>query len=249
MRAILTYHSIDDSGSVISTPLDVFREHVDWLARSGVEALPLDALLARPTSAPGDAVAITFDDGFANFAHAAKLLRDRRLPATLFVVSGHVGRTNAWRGAGDAGVPTQPLLGWDELARLAADGVAIGAHTRTHPRLASVPDTQMRDEMEGCLEELERRLGLRPRHLAYPYGDVDDRSAAWAARCFSAAVTTDFRQLRDDDEPHRLPRLDMYYFNRSGTIDAWGRPGFGRRLAWVGARRRLRKLLFGSNYS
>jgi peptidoglycan/xylan/chitin deacetylase (PgdA/CDA1 family) len=249
MRAILTYHSIDDSGSVISMPLDVFREHVGWIARSHVEALTLDDLLARPASAPGDAVSITFDDGFANFSQAARLLREHRFPATVFAVSAHVGRTNAWRGAGDEGVPMQPLLGWDELARLAEHGVTIGAHTRTHPRLASVSDARMRDEMEGCLEEFERRLGLRPRHLAYPYGDVDDRSAAWAARSFAAAVTTEFRPLRDGDDPHRLPRLDMYYFRRSGAIEAWGRQGFGRQLAWIGARRRLRELLFRPAYS
>jgi peptidoglycan/xylan/chitin deacetylase (PgdA/CDA1 family) len=155
-----------------------------------------------------------------------------------------VGRTNAWRGADEHGIPTQPLLGWDELARLAENAVAVGAHTRTHPRLSRVSDAQMRDEMEGCLEEFERRLGLRPRHLAYPYGEVDDRSAAWAARAFAAAVTTEFRPLRDDDEPHRLPRLDMYYFRRSRAIEAWGRPGLGPQLAWIGARRRLKELLF-----
>ena len=59
--AILTYHSLDDSGSVISTPPSRFQRQMEFLAASGIPVAPLDQVLACPGS-----VAITFDDGFRN---------------------------------------------------------------------------------------------------------------------------------------------------------------------------------------
>ena len=44
-------------------------------------------------------LALTFDDGFANFAeHAVPVLQRLSFPATVFVVSGHCGRLNDWPG-------------------------------------------------------------------------------------------------------------------------------------------------------
>src|SRR5919108_6678992 len=83
MRAIVTYHSIDPSGSAISVSREVFREHIAWMVRSHVRILPLGELLALPAADSTDAIAITFDDGFANFLEAAELLIAHELPVTL----------------------------------------------------------------------------------------------------------------------------------------------------------------------
>src|SRR5271157_5964061 len=126
--AILTYHSLDDSGSVISIQPALFRRHMEFLAESGVPVVPLDQVLGRPGS-----VAITFDDGFRNFADWALPVLDRhQLPATIFIVSQYCGQMNDWPSQSGAGVPRLPLLSWGELAALPAL-VSVGAHTATHP--------------------------------------------------------------------------------------------------------------------
>ena len=85
--AILTYHSLDESGSVISMPPALFRAQMECLAESPSKVVPLAEICDRP-----GAVAITFDDGFANFAeYAAPVLERLSLPATVFVVSGFCG--------------------------------------------------------------------------------------------------------------------------------------------------------------
>jgi len=53
MRAILTYHSIDESGSVISISEEVFREQIAWLARSHVRVVTLDTLMRMHSDADG----------------------------------------------------------------------------------------------------------------------------------------------------------------------------------------------------
>ena len=45
-RAILTYHSIDDSGSVLSVSPARFQQHLEWMVRSGIAVRTLDAMLS-----------------------------------------------------------------------------------------------------------------------------------------------------------------------------------------------------------
>jgi peptidoglycan/xylan/chitin deacetylase (PgdA/CDA1 family) len=65
------------------------------------------------------------------------------------------------------------VLGWVELRRLAAEGVAIGSHSRTHPLLDKVARAEARREIVDSLGDLERELGPTPRVFAYPGGGFD----------------------------------------------------------------------------
>lgn len=242
LRAVLTYHSIDDSGSPISVAREAFARHVRWLASGRVRVLPVEELL---DSGEGeDAVAITFDDGFENVAsEAAPLLVEHGLAATVFVVTDHVGGTNAWGGHAEPGVPTLRLLGWAGLERLTASGLAIGAHTRRHPDLTRLGVAALEDEIHGGADHLRAQLGVPPRSFAYPYGRANPAVVRSVSARFRAACTTDLRLVSAADDPWRLPRLDMYYFQRPGQIDAWGTAPFMRRLQFKRGVRRLRSLL------
>ena len=240
MKAILTYHSIDASGSVISVSEESFARHVEWLASGRVRVTTVEELLLLPDSA--DAVALTFDDGLRNFGDiAAPLLARHALPSTLFVVSDHVGRTNAWGGFGDPGVPILPLLDWDDLGRLAEQGVTLGAHTRTHPRLPTLAADDLADEICGAAQSIERHTGTAPLGFAYPYGNVSDDAASLVGTFYRWGCTTDLRTLREVEERSRLPRLDMYYFRERGRLESWGTTRFNYYLKLRSQARRIRQ--------
>ncbi len=234
MRAVLTYHSIDDSGSPISVSLETFERHVRWLTSGDVTVEPLDALV-RPSDAsdgPPHRVALTFDDGFANFSASAwPRLRDAGLPATVFLVSGHVGGTNAWGGRRVPGIPVLPLMSWDEAGHCASAGATIGAHSRTHPHLPAMTASGARAEMEGGQQDLCNRLGVPVNAFAYPYGDVSPDVAATAVSLFDVACTTEYRAFSGDDLRHLVPRIDMYYFQGPEAFVDWGTAAFRRRVA------------------
>ena len=244
MKATLTYHSVDDSGSAISLSRRAFAAHVDWLVSARVRLLTLDALASHPDDA-NDAVAVTFDDAFLNIRDGVERLLANGLPATLFIVSGHVGGTNAWGGLVHPGIPTLPLLGWGDLEHLVARGVAVASHTRSHRSLTGLSPADLDEELLGGLDDLDARLGARSAHVAYPYGAVDDTVATRAAVHFRFGHTTDFRVMKRSDAALRLPRLDMYYFQAPGSLEAWGTPAFARRVAWCRARRMVRTHLVG----
>ncbi|MBI1722738.1 MAG: polysaccharide deacetylase family protein [Gemmatimonadetes bacterium] len=242
MRAILTYHSIDSSGSVISVDAKRWRAHSRWLESGAVRVLGLEELVRGDSM--GDALALTFDDGFANFADEAwPPLRDRGLPVTVFVVSDHAGGTNAWAGKSAPGIPTLGLLDWDAIGRLAEEGVTIGAHTRTHPDLRTLDPSALADELEGAAERIAARTGRRPGAFAYPYGATDARVTAAAGHAYRVACTTEFRALRQGEDPSALPRLDAHYFRAPGRLESWGSGSFRRYLWLRGRARRVRSAL------
>ena len=241
MKAILTYHSIDDSGSPISVSPEVFEAQAIWLASGRVRVLSLDEFAAHPDDA-GDAVSLTFDDGFLNTRGPMERLLADGLPLTVFVVTRRVGMTNAWGGCEQPGIPTLPLVSWNDIDSLAKHGAVIASHSRTHPRLTTITPAMREDELLGSLDDLQARLDIRNPHMAYPYGDVDDVVVAHAARYYRFGCTTDFRLSRAADAPLRLPRLDMYYFRATGALEAWGSWSFLRRVAWCRARRAVRAL-------
>jgi peptidoglycan/xylan/chitin deacetylase (PgdA/CDA1 family) len=230
VRAILTYHSIDASGSPISVSAEQFQRHVRWLAGGTVRVVGLEDLAQSEDET--DCLAITFDDGFQNFAGAAKLLLEHGLPATVFVVTRQVGGTNAWGGKKSAVVPELPLLDWDELGRLGEQGIALGAHSRTHPRLNRLDGPGLEDEIGGSAHDLRERLGVAARTFAYPYGAVSAAAAATVQQNFDVAVTTELRMIHPGDPKHLLPRLDMFYYREAGRLDRWGTPAFRRHL-WL----------------
>jgi len=243
-RAILTYHSIDDSGSVLSVPPSRFQQHVEWMRRSGIEVRSLEAMLSPDSRSDQHALAITFDDGYLNVAErAAPLLREYGLPATVFVVSSRAGKDNGWERTRGSHIPVLPLLDWDALGRLAESGVQVGAHSRTHPHLTRLPDSAIEDELAGCADEIERRIGKRPIALAYPYGNTDDRVVGIARRLFSVAVTTRFRTLNSHEDRAMVPRLDAWYLRNPGLLEAWGSTGFQLRVLARDSVRRIRRLV------
>ena len=242
MRGILTYHSIDISESPVSVRPSDFERQVAWLANSDVEVVGLEELLRRPPD--GNACAITFDDAFMNFVETAwPILREHDLPVTLFVVSGHVGGTNAWGGRTHAAVPTLPLMDWSALGEVAEQGVTLGAHTRTHPWLTALSDEDLAEELEGSRNEIHECTGQQANAFAYPYGDHDRRVVAAAGRAYDVGVTTRLAPVLVGDDPLQLPRLDAFYLREKGRLEDWGTPRFERYIAFRRGLRRVRSVL------
>jgi peptidoglycan/xylan/chitin deacetylase (PgdA/CDA1 family) len=242
MKAILTYHSIDPSGSVISLSPERFREHMDLLVGRRVPVLRVRDLLA-PQCAAG--VALTFDDGFENFATIVwPILRDRNLPASVYVATDWVGRDNAWDPA-DARIPRMSLMDWPTLADLAREGLEVGSHTRSHPRLPSLSDADLDRELGEARETITARLGREVMGLAYPYGDYDARVATATQRAgYEYALTTELQLLSDESAPClALPRIDAFYLAKPGVMEMWGTPALRRYLVFRRAARRARATL------
>jgi peptidoglycan/xylan/chitin deacetylase (PgdA/CDA1 family) len=232
--AILTYHSLDDSGSVISMPPDLFRRQMEFLATSGIPVVPLDQVLSRPGS-----VAITFDDGFRNLLeHAIPELERHNFPAAIFLVSGYCGRNNDWPGQSYDKAAQLPLMSWDEIASLPPQ-ISLGAHTITHPDLTRISADECERELRGSKEQIEQRLGRPVRWLAYPYGASSPKVRVAARQQFELAVGTSLRFTPAQPDLMDLPRIDTFYLRGSFSIESlFTAPG----NVYIGIRHQIRRI-------
>ncbi|HEY7335064.1 MAG TPA: polysaccharide deacetylase family protein [Bryobacteraceae bacterium] len=234
--AILTYHSLDDSGSVISVAPRTFREQMSLLADSGISVVPLEKIRENP-----GAVALTFDDGFRNFlAHAFPVLREKGFPCTVFVVSGFCGDYNRWPSQPAAPrVPSLPLMSWKELREISGQGVALGSHTVTHPKMAGLSAAEVERELSSSQSAIEDAAGEPVKAFAYPYGESTPAVREAVRKRFKIACGVKLAYVSAGSDDVDLPRLDAYYLQNRvwfQGLDA----GYG--AAYIAARRSLREL-------
>jgi peptidoglycan/xylan/chitin deacetylase (PgdA/CDA1 family) len=135
MRVIITFHSVDTSGSVISYPPALFSRLISSLAVSPIPVCNLDKLL-HPETRHG--IALTFDDGISTvFSHALPVLREHRLPAHLFLATGAIAKNNRWPGQ-PASLRTFDMLTGRQIEACHRSGMLIESHTVNHPDLYGV---------------------------------------------------------------------------------------------------------------
>ncbi len=237
MRAILTFHSIDDGGSVLSYRPQHFEQLVRRLRAHDLPLLSVEGLLRAESG-----VALTFDDGMRSVAtEALPVLREYDAPATLFLTTGYVGSKNTWPSQ-PAGAPVFDMMTWDEVGACVESGVAVESHTVSHPDLAAASTAQIEDECAGADEEIERQLGVAPSLMAYPYGAYGPAALEVVARRYRAAVTTRLAYLPPGGLSatwrYEVPRLDTYYLQSASRMDLTA-PGT---KAYLAVRRSLRAL-------
>ena len=204
--AILTYHSLDMSGSAISLTPGLFRSQMEMLARSATSVVPLSKVQQNPGS-----VALTFDDGYLNFfEHALPVLAEYHFPATVFVVTGYCGLHNGWHSRQRRPARLE-LMGWRELREAARLGVALGAHTVNHPDLPALPEDEVDRELRDCRASLEDQSSQAVETFAYPYGAWSPAIRLAVSRHFRLACGTTLGFVDSRSDPFLLPRVDVMY--------------------------------------
>jgi peptidoglycan/xylan/chitin deacetylase (PgdA/CDA1 family) len=214
---ILMYHQVSPSPHPAfrryTVTLREFTRQMQWLATFGYRAIDMDSLVRARLgqgSLPKRPVLITFDDGFRECAdHAVPVLRAHGLTAVFYLVTGLMGETSRWL-LPELGLEL-PLMSWDTARALVAEGFQCGAHTVTHPRLASLDPARCRAELTHARSRLETELGRTVVHLAYPYGSHDHAVQVIAAEAgYVTACSTRAGLSAVEDDLLALHRVTIY---------------------------------------
>ena len=213
---ILTYHSIDDSGSVISTSPPVFQAQMKFLKESNFNVISLNTLVKSSDEnkpLPEKSIILTFDDGFQNFyTEAYPILNKYDFTATVFLITDHCGKLNDWTG-NLATLEYRKLMNWRDIKELSSQGIVFGAHSKTHPDLTKISIIDAKREMTESKLVIENQLGIKVTDFAYPYGNFNFEIKQIAAQYFKTACSTNLGKVASKDDFFSLKRLDSYYLS------------------------------------
>jgi peptidoglycan/xylan/chitin deacetylase (PgdA/CDA1 family) len=210
--AVLGYHRVASDGPDTLRPWRIapalFARHVAALAELGIEITTIAQWFGRPPDSRRTAVAVTFDDAMADFAsHAWPALRQVGLPAEVFVPAAHAGGVAVW----DArhGSPA-PLMSWEIVRRLQAEGVVFGSHGLRHRNLTAIDATELDLELAASKALIEQELGTAVATIAYPYGQHNEQVRSRAARLgYRFGVTVEMGSCSATSDRLALPRLEV----------------------------------------
>ncbi|MEV8595764.1 polysaccharide deacetylase family protein [Streptomyces sp. NPDC052012] len=127
-------------------------------------------------------VFLTYDDGAERDPRFIDLVRERRLPVSLFLTDSVVGP------------------GYAHFARLRAVGASLQNHTLDHSALRGLPYAGQRAEICGQQRKLKSRFGVRPHLFRPPYGTYDTTTLRAAADCGITAVVLGRATLDGDGD-------------------------------------------------
>ena len=239
MIAILAYHSLDHSRSVLSTSPGIFAEQMKVLRDAGVRVVSLSDVADRKCSNRENEVVLTFDDGFRNvYQHALPVLQSYGFPATVFLVTDYCEKTNSWPGQ-TVTIEGESLLAWREIQEMSRAGISFGSHTRTHPDLRKLSMLQAEEELASSKKAIADATGLPVDTFAYPYGAYDAALRNLARQHFRLACSTHLGFVKRDSDLFALERIEMYYFQSLLLFRHLFSPATG---VYLGVRKQLHRL-------
>ena len=217
LMPILMYHSISDKSKEIFQEFAVrpaeFAEQMEYLANHNYNTITVAQLMqARKHKAftiPERPVVITFDDGFADFyTEALPIFKKHHFSATLYVATAFVDGTSRWLDF--VGEGERPMVTWEQLVEIDANGIECGAHTHTHPKLDSIPFSRAKREIELSRQLLQEHLGKGIPSFAYPFGYFTNRvRRAVQEMGFESASAVRYAMSPEDDNTFSLARLQV----------------------------------------
>lgn len=242
---IFAYHRVAQL-SFVDPSLDdwnvgpgLFERHIQALIDCA-DIVPLADIMGRcqsPRSAARPCVALTFDDGYANFrTQVLPILERYQVPATVFVVTSLIGSLapppfDGWsvRHGGRVDADAWRPLNWDEIEACLESGlVTVGGHSHWHLKAPDCSSDCLAEEAGRSFAILRSRLG-DVTDFAYPYGCsrlgqvpatyVDAVTAAGYRR----AVTYDLGRVTPRSDRFRLPRIEANGVDGPAVIRAKAR--------------------------
>jgi peptidoglycan/xylan/chitin deacetylase (PgdA/CDA1 family) len=239
---VLVYHRVGQKAAIqIDLPLSLFEEQIAFLV-SHERVVTLTDALDRVTIADGPKqrlVAVTFDDGTADFSERAlSVLVEHQVPVTLYVATDFV---ESGRSFPHDGRP----LSWAAIRDAVATGlVEVGSHTHRHALLDRLPPAHVADELSRSVELIADRVGMAPSHFAYPKAVPGSPSAEKAVRSHFASAALAGTRV------NRYGATDRYRLARSPIQTSDGMRWFRSKVAGgLALEDSLRRRINGRRYA
>lgn len=216
---ILLYHRISPTISPATADYSItpetFEEQISYLRDAGFYSIKLEdwgVAMLEQIPLPGRAVLLTFDDGCLDFLTFARpILHRYGFSATVFVVTDRIGtlRNSNSEHSGQA-----PLLGWDEICTLQAEGIEFGSHSASHRSLTKLTHEEIVREGARSRAVFGHELGVAVKAFAYPYGATNRIVQHLIGACgYIFGLSCQAGPSKLNDSLLALPRIEIMGFD------------------------------------
>lgn len=209
---IFMYHFVRDDTGDYEYPENMvkpntLREQLQYLKDNGFETIYISDL--ENIQSYSKPVALTFDDGWQDFyINAFPIFKEFNMKSTLYVITGLVG--------------TPGYCTLDELKELKASGIVdIQCHTVTHPRLATLSDAKIVQEIEESKKYLKDNLDIDSDTICYPYGSFNNKVITLSKNAgykYGLAMDGGVYYTNKHKDIYSIPRI---YANRSMSLNTF----------------------------
>lgn len=236
---ILAYHNISpyeaeqDEMFYYDVSLESFEKQMQFLYDRHINVITLDNFVVsciNGENIPERSVVITFDDGYKNIYQIAyPILRKFNFPATIFLATGYIGTKRILPGLEhhlkkignqNNGMNHWLHLSWEEIREMSRDGISLGSHTMTHPKMGALNKKQIEWEITESKRLIEKKTGIRVKHFSYPYsflggqlGDprvLETVKTILKAEGFEAACSTEIGTNLKKTDIFALKRVQIF---------------------------------------
>lgn len=192
------------ASALLTVPADATGVSVFHLI-SSVGMLTIDNATLLPADPPKGifktgAVTLRFDDGWASqFENALPVMDMYGFKGTFYIVS---------RQTLDAGF--SGFMSQDQVRTVYRDGQEIGAHTRTHPDLATLSASQQQAEIAGSRDDLLSWNVGPVTSFAYPYGSYTATTVGLVRDAgFSSGAASIYGDVTPSSDQFQLERFGV----------------------------------------
>ncbi len=221
---VLIYHQVGSGlGRQMEVTVEDFIRQLDWLAAHRQVVSLEDAVSRWDEPGSENLVALTFDDGYRDtHSTAFPLLSERGFPFLIYLATESI---ETGRSLGPP-IGAEPLS-WEAIEEMIESGLAsVGAHTHRHVDLRALSSDLIDAELQTSDDLMERRLGLRPAHFAYPWGYWSPEAAALVDVRYRTAAVAGTPRPRSALAAHQLHRFPVQLSDGFRFFPARLRGGF-----------------------
>ena len=128
-------------------------------------------------------------------------------------------------------------LNWDEIKRLYEEGILIGSHAVTHQKLTELNEEELKNEIAGSKELIEKKIYSKINTFSYPHGAFNEnvkealKNSDYLCSCSSfEGINNNHSDLfalkrteitAYDDTPLKFEKKILGCYGWLGKIDKW----------------------------
>lgn len=190
----------------ITTPTNVFRDFVGYIAEKGYGICSMHDYLSKSKEERKKWIVCTFDDGYKSLTNdALEILKKQGFTATVFVCTGLIGKDNSWN---NKDAILREHLDINAINLLIKEGWEVASHGVFHKNLLKLSDVEIKYELLESKKALNEIVGYCDTY-AYPYGAYNKFIRRCVEKYYKYAFTVDQGGTSMVVDKHQLKRYSI----------------------------------------